>query len=295
MNFSLQACKNSITYFIRFVFFSVSYRNNIKIINENETIEYIIRNKVSVSRFGDGELRMIKQAEGNSFQKYDAGLATRLLDILKSNQPGHVVCLPYAIKSVSHMTEEAGRFWMKFLDEYQLRSLQQIICKDKVYYDASITRFYLDYKNKRGALQRIAHLKMIWEQQDIYIVEGEHTKLGIGNDLFANAKSIRRIVCPAENAYSDYLFILQSVFDCVPAGSLVLLALGMTATVLAYDLYQSGYQALDIGHVDIEYEWLLRKTENKIPVQGKYVCELGGVFSEMHDCEYESQVLRRLV
>jgi len=30
--------------------------------------------------------------------------------------------------------------------------------------------------------------------------------------------------------------------------------LGPTTTVLAYDLYKNGYQAIDIGHVDLEHE-----------------------------------------
>ena len=35
----------------------------------------------------------------------------------------------------------------------------------------------------------------------------------------------------------------------------VLIALGQTATVLAYDLSEAGLQAIDPGHVDVEYEW----------------------------------------
>lgn len=295
MMIALGTVKNRITYFIRLCYFCVIYRNKIKIKNESETIEYIVQNKVSVSRFGDGELRIIQQAVGNAFQKYDAGLAERLSEILKSGLPGHIVCLPYAIKSVSHMTEEAGRFWIRFLTDYKLSSLKQLLSKNKVYYDASITRFYLDYRYKDGAQRRIGHLKKIWEQKDVYIVEGEYTRLGIGNDLFANTKSIRRIVCPAENAYSHYAEIWQAIHDLVPAGSFILLALGMAATVLAYDLHLSAYQAVDIGHVDIEYEWFLCKTQSKVPVQGKYVCELGGVFSEMHNSSYDAQILKRLV
>ena len=295
MRFNFKACKNRVTYCLRFVCFSVSYRNQIKIKNEQDTIDYIIRNKVSVSRLGDGELRMIKQPEGNHFQHYHADLAVRLSEILKSNLPGHIVCLPYSIKSISHLTEEAGRFWIKFLTGYKLSFLEKILCRDKVYYDTNMTRFYVDYRKKDGAQKRINHLKEIWKNQDIYIVEGEHTKLGVGNDLFANAASVQRIICPAENAYSHYAVILQTILHCVPPGSFILLALGMTATVLAYDLHQEGYRAVDIGHIDIEYEWFLRKAQTKIPVQGKYVCELGGVFSEIHDKGYEKQILKKLV
>lgn len=34
-----------------------------------------------------------------------------------------------------------------------------------------------------------------------------------------------------------------------------MISLGPTATVLAYDLFKAGYQAIDFGHVDVEYEW----------------------------------------
>jgi hypothetical protein len=37
---------------------------------------------------------------------------------------------------------------------------------------------------------------------------------------------------------------------------LILISLGPTATVLAYDLAKLGYWAIDIGHIDNEYEWL---------------------------------------
>ena len=50
---------------------------------------------------------------------------------------------------------------------------------------------------------------------------------------------------------------------------LILIALGPTATVLSYDLNKLGYQAIDIGHADIEYEWYLRKAKKKIPIKNK--------------------------
>ena len=80
------------------------------------------------------------------------------------------------------------------------------------------------------------------------------TGLGVGNDLFGNAGSIQRILAPAENAFSKYPQILDACME-QPEDSLFLLALGPTATVLASDLCKAGRQAVDIGHVDLEYEW----------------------------------------
>jgi glycosyltransferase family protein len=107
------------------------------------------------------------------------------------------------------------------------------------------------------------------------IIEGEKSRLGIGNDLFNNSKSIKRIICPAENAFNVYnkIFAEAKKFD---KSFLILLALGPTSTVLVYDLYNLGYQAIDIGHIDIEYEWFLRNATKKIQINNKYVNEVYG-------------------
>ena len=80
---------------------------------------------------------------------------------------------------------------------------------------------------------------------------------------------------------------------------LILLALGPTATILAYDLAKEGYQAVDIGHMDIEYEWYLRKADRKIDIENKAVNEVSGVVDkEIKDRElkaiYESQIIDRI-
>ena len=75
--------------------------------------------------------------------------------------------------------------------------------------------------------------------------------------MFSGAESIQRIIGPAENAFHAYDKILECCKDQAK-DKLFLLALGPTATVLAYDLCKMGYQAVDIGHIDLEYEWFLK-------------------------------------
>ena len=58
-----------------------------------------------------------------------------------------------------------------------------------------------------------------------------------------------------------------------PKGALVIIALGPTATIMAYDLAKLGYQALDLGHFDIQYEYHIRGIHTKEPIPGKYVNE----------------------
>ena len=64
-----------------------------------------------------------------------------------------------------------------------------------------------------------------------------------------------------------------------PKNKLFILALGPTATVLAVDLADKGYRALDIGHLDTCYETFLRKADKFVPVEGKIVFN-----SERYNC-----------
>ncbi len=101
------------------------------------------------------------------------------------------------------------------------------------------------------------------------------SRLGVGNDLFDNAGSIRRILCPPRNAFERYDRILNEALK-VEKEVLFLIALGPTATVLAYDLHNAGYQAVDIGHIDVEYEWWRMKARRKVKLEKKYVNEAFG-------------------
>lgn len=74
----------------------------------------------------------------------------------------------------------------------------------------------------------------------------------MGNDLFDNARSIVRILCPAESAFDRYEEIYNEAIK-QPKDKLFLIALGPTAGVLAYDLAMQGYQAIDLGHADLSY------------------------------------------
>ena len=47
--------------------------------------------------------------------------------------------------------------------------------------------------------------------------------------------------------------------------------IGQTATVLAEDLTNNGYRALDIWHLDTAYEAFLRNSEKFVHVEGKIV------------------------
>ena len=95
----------------------------------------------------------------------------------------------------------------------------------------------------------------MFEGEELLIVEGATSHSGVGNDLFDGAKSIKRIICPSHNAFDKIQEIKEEILEH-SEGRLILLMLGPTAKVLAYQLSQLGYRALDLGHIDSEYEWM---------------------------------------
>lgn len=264
--------------------------STIQVQDTKETIRYILENHVSVSRFGDGEY-MVMNKKGNGFQNPDKRLGDRLKEVLNSNLPNHIVCLPYAFVSTKQMTNDAKNFWFPFCGSYK-DFILKTTNPEKTYYDTNFTRFYMDMKDKSKVNYIVEQLKKIWEGRPVFIIEGRYSCLGIGNDLFDNAKSIRRIICPSQNAFSKYDEILETATKIIPKECLILSALGMTATVLCYDLSQRGYQAIDIGHIDIEYSWFRMGAKKKCPVPGKAVNEISNMpKKECSDNGYKQSII----
>ena len=271
------------------------------IMSSMETLRYIRRHECSVARYGDGELAFVmKEGYRIPFQSNSDALSQGLESALTNQNPKLLLCMPRYLNSMMGCTSRCKRSWWSWgqVDDRQKKvvtKLLELSGSNYVFGDALITRPYMDRKN-RGAAKRIfRELKKLWEGQDILIIEGEQTRLGVGNDLFDNTHSVRRILAPAVGAFDCYDEILKATQEN-SNGTLVLLALGPTATVLAADLSVCGVRALDVGHIDIEYEWFLNKAKEKIAVKGKFTNEVndGRGYSECHDEVYLKQVILRV-
>ena len=263
-----------------------------KVMSIKDTVEYIINNRCSCSRFGDGEMKIIC-GTGIKFQEYDDTLSARLNEILNAPEEEYFVCIADMFGSMSFFKKNAKRYLRNNLALYRKQWLNAIKT-DRVFGNAYVTRCYNDWKDKSFSKSHFELLKQIWAGRDIVIIEGKFSRLGVGNDLFESAKSIERILCPAKNAWFEYDEILKLATERISKDKLVLLALGPTATVLAYDLDKIGYQAVDIGHVDIEYEWFLMGAKDKVALKNKYVNEAkDGEIDEdkLNDETYENQII----
>ena len=266
-------------------------RRKIKVMSLEETIDKIILEKCSISRFGDGEFYCM---DGNDikFQEKDSEMAKRLKEIISSSEKKHLVCISHGVnpKNYSEFTKKHIQ-WMKKHFKNTIEMRLKYIDPNKVYYNLLISRFWIPFKDKKRAGKVANQLKCIWENRDVVIIEGCKTRMGVGNNLLENARSCRRIICPAKHAYKKY----SEIMNCAHTFSkevLFLIALGPTATILAYDLYKLGYQALDIGHIDLEYEWMMRGAMEKINIASKFVNELdqGDVVEEMLDEKYNNEI-----
>ena len=261
------------------------------VIEVKSSISYIMEHRCSVARYGDGEMKLI-MGNNISFQKSNPHLKERLFNILSSNDSNLVICIPNIFESLDIYTDHDKAFWREYLSRSR-KMWYKLLDKNRTYYDAFVSRCYLPYREKSGAAECFRMWQQLWNNRDLLIVEGAKTRFGVGNDLLDNAKSIQRILGPVTNAFDKYDDILNEVVK-YDKGCLILIALGPTATVLAADLSLAGYQAIDIGHLDIEYEWFLMHADHKVPVDGKYVNEAGG-FHGSEDTigkDYQSQIVK---
>ncbi len=235
-----------------------------------QSLHYILENSCSVARFGDGEMDIIA---GHSipYQDYDPQLASELSHILslESNER-LMVCLSDVFENRERYTEDCSSFWEGHLQYYQ--DYYRQICKAPWYGSTFISRPYMDLADKSVSANYFRNLKKIWKGRDILIVEGKTSRSGVGNDLFQEAKSIQRIICPSKNAYAQIEDIISAI-QTYGQDKLVLLMLGPTAKVIAYRLSTTTMQCVDIGHIDSEYEWFTMQAQSKIKLQHKHTAE----------------------
>ena len=280
-------------FFFRYIGIPYVYRKTAKyqILNSMDSIQYILDNHCSVSRYGDGEFSVI-WGGGNGFQQPNQRLAQLLKKVIEADDaPNHMIGIPVYIRDFSSLRNPYA-FWPVYVARNYYR-LKTLISPQNKYLNTQMTRFYYEMQDRSHSEEQLSLLKKIWDNRDIVIVEGIQTRSGIGNDLYDNAKSVQRILGPATNAIDMYDEMLEAITKNVSKDKLVLLSYGMVATVLAYDLAKLGYWAVDIGHLDLEYEWFKRKAEERVQVKGKYANEVqgGNDVAECTDPIYLSQIL----
>ena len=238
-----------------------------------ELLHRILAERCSLCRYGDGEFEIMLHRERPWFQKVDNKLAERLRAVIVSKRKDIIVAVADNFGTLEKYKDNAADDIRKYMVPNR-KDITSLLDSDCVYYDAYVSRPYIIYKDQVKADEIFKLFKQIWQDREVILVEGKTARIGVGNDLFYGAKKIERIECPEKDAWDMYEDILQTVKEKARYETLICISLGPTATVLACDLAAAGYQALDIGQLDNEYEWYIRGAGNRIPIPGKMVAEV---------------------
>lgn len=265
-----------------------------------ETVREIVREKKSISRFGDGEMNLILKEKGIGFQKYNSNLKRELVQTLQGSTE-NLIAFPHALKGTKRDRFFVKTFWWSYL----VRNFSKVtkifkLSNRDVFYDASFTRIITELKNKRQIDNVVYLVKKIWDNKDIILIEGEGTRFGVGNGLLNTAKSVHRIVAPEKDAYEVIEKLEVSTLKLISEfenseNIIVLLALGPTATVLSSRL-STRVQAIDIGHFDLQYEFFKRNSYDAVDVENKYDNEsyLGNHVTDEKDEQYLSEIYKKV-
>ena len=252
--------------------------SDVKIMSRIKTIDLLLTSNKSICRLGDGEFSFFDKNRTESteyYQKLDSKLTDKLNQILTDKPHDNIIVALSDFASSG--TSYANKIKEWNVDRILLNCIEQNN-RDYVFGNAGITRDY----------RLIPRLKLLWGRKNVVLVEGEFCRGGVGNDLYDNVTSLKRILCPAESAYDKYNEICSSIKRNCKEDDLILCALGPTATCLAYDLSKEGYRILDIGQTDIIYEWY-KAGGVRLEIPGKYTHESknGRNISELGDCNDE--------
>ncbi len=267
----------------------------VKIKPAKDLLEKIIDKKCSLCRFGDGEFGFILKQNRLWYQKYDIKMAQKLENILKSDNEKILIAIADNYGSLDKYNDRAADEIRQYMTKEKRQEHMGLLDLSRQYYDAYVSRPYMIYKDKeRNASEIFKLYKKLFRDRNILIIEGENTKTGVNNGLLDGANSIKRILCPDTNAYSVYDKILNKTIESASSDDLILIILGPTATILAYDLAMQGYQAIDLGQIDNEYEWFMRHATERIVIEGKSTSEIAWYRipeTQIYDDKYETQII----
>ncbi len=227
--------------------------------SSEETIDELVQKKASFCRFGDGEFSLMG-GQSIAFQQSDPKLSRRLREIFQSNINDIFIGIPHCYYS---STQDMRVFQKNFIRSWVAQNrdkITELSLSGKQYYDTACTQLYAlyeiyDFRNYFTQIQEI------WRNRDIAIICGSTVFDEIENNIFDCAGSVEYQHAPSINAFEVYEEVLLRA-QLIDKNKLVIIILGPTATVLAYDLAKDGYQALDFGHIAKDYDFFCKRIEH---------------------------------
>lgn len=278
--------KDMLAAIVYFLYEKGILHNRIQVHTVDETIDELLHTEKSMVRFGDGEIVMIKGGD-LMLQKASPEIAAGLVEILRYAEDDLIVTIPGIFETLSDHRKASRQFWKDHL-LFCRKTYEKYCNPDRIYYSTFVSRCYYYLEDRSGVGAQFAKIRKIWENRDVVIVEGTRTHNGVGNDLLDTARSVERIICPPSDAYGALPKILEACLG-YDRDRLFLLSVGVAAKFLAVELFGRGYRVLDIGNMDMEYEWYVRRSPGKCRLE-KHEVEGEAANREAGYQEYLSQV-----
>lgn len=226
------------------------YSTDVSILTPEQTIQLLEEKKQSIIRFGEGEIDYIK-GEDLTFQDYNKELAQRLIEILITQEEGLCIGIPYFFMNpITKLTEYTLQRALAIAPK---RKFIKKKCKKEIrYIDASFLLPYETYLLEDFEMY-YSRIQGMLKDLDVTVICGEGILDRLQYNALDECKSVDYICAPSMNAYASYDIILSQAMQ-IDKNRLVLIILGPTAKVLAYDLHRAGYTAWDIGHYLKDYD-----------------------------------------
>lgn len=196
------------------------------VLSEDQTINAALAGR-SLSRFGDGELRIALGGQAIS-QAPNAALAAEFRRLLAEPQQ--------ALVTIPRLTADMPYRW--FWSKYEGQRFVDLY-KQPSYGSTFVSR--PDCANGIDRPDYWAKVRSLWFGKDVVFVAGDPKALDL-----TGAASVRYIAAPKTDAYARIEQLQEEIGR--PTGP-VLLCLGATATALAARLANKGVYALDLGHI----------------------------------------------
>ena len=226
-----------------------------RIMSPLETIKELQKG-ASITRFGDGEYQLALYDECGwcPYQENSPRLQSRLMEILKSKPEKNLLIGIVGMNKVpENVPEIVKKDRRMFLDFHHLRFwyLVPMLLRRKKYANAMISRPY-------GMMNiPLSEYKKIWDKRNVIFITPEQIPLEYENPIFFNNVKTTQLITdiPTKNAFDKYDQILAQAKEIgkKTENPLFIVSFGPAATVLAYDLFHSGFQALDLGSLTASY------------------------------------------
>ena len=240
----------------------------IHVLSVDDTIKAVSNPKMSMIRFGDGEIQMIR-GKALAFQKSNQELAEGQREALRAHDENLIITIPDIFNGLDQYEKPSQEFWKDHL--LFCRKIYYENCDPKTAYGKHFRVQMLFHT--AGSVEK-RHMVCVdavdLEGKKVTVVEGAGSHTGVTNDLLDSAAEVERILCPPSQAFASYQEILNACEKIDPE-RLVLLSIGPSAKPLGLALFRKGYRILDIGNLDTEYEWYRAGAKTKIDVPKHHI------------------------